>query len=680
MKKLISLLFIIGFTHSVYAQNNFVSNQVIVMINGQYEVESIVNNFNANSHLKVEIKRTLSARAHIYLLEFDSSTTTVNTLIRQLKSDERIALVQPNHTHVKLRSTIPNDLEYPVQWSLGSSSPARIYAPEAWDISTDGITATGDTIVLAIVDGGVDIQHIDLNMFKNKHEIPSNGIDDDNNGYVDDYDGWNAYSQSGVITSDDHGTHVAGITGAKTNNSEGIAGIVWGAKLMPINASSGLESVVIEGYGYALEMRSKYNETDGDSGAFVVATNSSFGVDFGQPANFPIWCAFYDSLGAAGILNMAATTNGSQDVDAVGDIPTTCPSNFMISVSNINQGGSILGGYGATQIDLAAPGTNIRSTIPNQNYGNKTGTSMATPHVTGVIGAMYSAMCSYDMNEVHNHPDSMALVVGNKLLQSVDTVSNLQGKNNTSGRLNLFKALQIITNNGCDFYYLNVTDDPCGQCDGQVFVQIAGNKGPYSISFSNATNPIGDSIFTGLCAGEYYVTITDNDGVTTFDTTEVTGNDSLKGNHSVTPASNPSTGDGSILLNVTGGESPYSYLWNTGDTSSNLQNIGQGNYTVTISDKNECTTTETYYLYTVDIKKTNDQNELKIFPNPSTGNFNIVASDVNKPMDVFIYDTVGKLVFTKYFTKGTAVLQTNLMPGVYFIKVNEGKSHILMVN
>ena len=390
MKNILLLILFSAIQLLGFSQNNFVDNQVIVMMNGNQDIIPVIKDFNAtNKEIELKSKRVLSQRAHVYLLEFDATKTTVKDLVNALKRDERVALAQPNHTDLKMRSTIPNDLEYPVQWSVGSTATARIFAPEAWDISTDGVTQNGDTIVMAVVDGGVDITHIDLNLFKNKHEIPNNGIDDDNNGYVDDYDGWNAYSQSGQINSDPHGTHIAGTIGAKTNNSEGVAGIVWGGAILPINASSGQESVVIEGYGYALELRSKYNETNGDSGAFVVATNSSFGVDMANPANYPIWCAFYDALGAAGILNMAATTNQGLDVDVSGDVPTTCPSIYMVAVSNINKNGSVLGGYGAVKIDLAAPGTDIQSTIPGHSYGFKTGTSMASPAVAAMLAREY---------------------------------------------------------------------------------------------------------------------------------------------------------------------------------------------------------------------------------------------------------------------------------------------------
>ncbi len=656
-----------------FSQNNFIGNQAIVMLNGHYTIEEVVYTLNQKNASNVTLNRTLSTRAHIFLLEFDSNQISVPEIVTLLKADERVVLAQPNHNDIKPRNTTPNDLEYSSQWSLNNSSIARIYAPQAWDISTDGITSTGDTIVLAVVDGGVDINHIDLNMFKNKHEIPFNGFDDDNNGYIDDYDGWNAYSQDGNVNSDSHGTHVAGIMGAKTNNAEGIAGIVWGAKILPVCASSGVESVVIEGYGYVLELRSKYNETNGDSGAFVVATNSSFGVDFAQPADYPIWCAFYDSLGAAGVLNMAATTNGSYDVDVIGDVPTTCPSNYMIAVSNINSSGQLLGGYGAVEIDLAAPGTNIKSTIPGHNYGNKTGTSMATPHVAGVVGAMYSAMCSFDMATVYSNPDSMALWVANQLVQSVDTSSSLQGKNNTNGKLNMLQALQAVQNNHCMVYEKQVAMDSCGLCAGQVLVSVLGDFPPYSVSFSDTTLAQGDSLFLGLCADQYIVEITDSTGFVLTDTFLLDGNSPMNISHVVNPASDQASADGSLVASISGGTPNYTYLWSTGSTDSNLTNTLNGTYSITVTDNYGCMKSDTFYLYTVGINETFNSQTIQIIPNPNQGQFQIKLENVNKPVNLKIFDVSGKLVYLKEvgIITNSYTIETNLRSGLYFLQVND---------
>ena len=548
MNKFLLLLVFTAIQTISFSQESYNANQVIVMMNGSQDLEKITTDFNLlHKDLQLTIERTLSQRANVFLMNFDSNTTSVKQVISLIKNDERFALVQPNHNNIKQRSTIPNDLEFPVQWSVGNTATARIFAPEAWDISTDGVTNNGDTIVMAVVDGGVDITHIDLNMHKNKHEIPNNGIDDDNNGYIDDYDGWSAYTHSGTIGSDPHGTHIAGTIGAKTNNTEGVAGVVWGGKILPINASSNQESVVIEGYGYALELRSTYNETNGDSGAFVVATNSSFGVDYANPANYPIWCAFYDSLGAAGVLSMGATSNSGINIDVTGDVPTTCPSVYMVAVSNVNQNSSVLGGYGATQIDLAAPGTDIRSTTPGHNYGYKTGTSMATPHVVGVVGAMYSAMCGFDLDKALKNPDSLALWVRDVLLESVDSVAILNGKNNTSGRLNMFTALKgVETVNVAVTHTVGPASNPTAT-DGTLNATATGGTAAYSYLWNTGETTASIS---QIAQGSYTVTVTEKYGCTQTETFDVwtVGLNELENGNGFIISPNPTEGRFSISL------------------------------------------------------------------------------------------------------------------------------------
>ena len=201
--------------------------------------------------------------------------------------------------------------------------------PDAWDnYTTGGTSALGDEIVIAIIDDGFDLDHEDLNFWQNDNEIP-NGVDDDNNGYIDDFEGWNAYNQTGNIPADDHGTHVSGIAAALGNNGKGISGVNWNTQVMPIAGSSDNEAIVIEAYSYVLEMCARYNETNGQEGAFVVVTNASFGVNQGDPDDFPIWCGLYDELGSEGILNCAATANHNWNIDQVGDVPTACTSNFL---------------------------------------------------------------------------------------------------------------------------------------------------------------------------------------------------------------------------------------------------------------------------------------------------------------------------------------------------------------
>jgi hypothetical protein len=386
-------------------EDNIVQGELLVQFRPEANIELFENSF---SHYEVETAQLLSRRMNIWLVRYNADQVDGLEILNQVKSNSLVKEAQFNH-YVQLReglnaqdilgmmpgnrSTFPNDTRFNEQWALhntgqtGGLNDADIDAPEAWDFTTGGLTALGDTIVVAIIDGGCDLNHQDLTYWINWAEIPGNGIDDDGNGYIDDYRGWNAIANNGNVPSNSHGTHVSGIAGAKGNNNLGVSGVNWNVKIMPIAGSSGNEATVVAAYGYVLEMRSLYNETNGVQGAFVVSTNASFGVDFGQPANYPLWCAIYDSLGVQGVLSCGATANNNVNIDVVGDIPTACPSPWMIAVTNTTNNDVKNSGaaYGLTTIDLGAPGTSILNTLPGNSYGNLTGTSMATPTVTGAI-------------------------------------------------------------------------------------------------------------------------------------------------------------------------------------------------------------------------------------------------------------------------------------------------------
>ena len=377
-----------NFSH-FYEDKDYVEGDILVMFKSRIDAGTFVKNFES---INLREKEVLVADMNIYLFQYDiTKSQPVDALLSVMKNTD-VAIAQFNH-HVRERVINPNDTRFIEQWDKhntgqsGGTPDADIDAPEAWGISTGGITAMGDTIVVAIVDGGQQVAHQDLDTWRNRAETAGNGIDDDNNGYIDDINGWNAANNNGTIPANQHGTHCAGIAGARGNNSLGVAGVNWKVKTMPIvyGSSPTFEQSVVKAYGYALKQRKIYNQTNGTQGAFVVSTNSSFGVDYGQPSNYPLWCAFYDSLGMAGILSAGAGPNLNINIDIQGDIPTTCPSNFMIAVTNTtrtdarNSGA----GYGPINMDLGAPGTSILSTVPTNSYSSLTGTSMATPQVTG---------------------------------------------------------------------------------------------------------------------------------------------------------------------------------------------------------------------------------------------------------------------------------------------------------
>jgi hypothetical protein len=262
---------------------------------------------------------------------------------------------------------------------------------------------------------------------------------------MDDYDGWNSYNSDGQIPINNHGTHVAGIAGAIGNNGTGVTGVNWNVQIMPVATPPGDEAKVVEAYGYVLEMRARYNETDGAEGAFVVATNASFGVDQGDPDDYPVWGAMYDSLGAQGVLSTGATANANWDIDEVGDIPTAFPSDFLITVTNTNQSDVKFSpaAWGSTTIDLGSPGYEIYSTISFNQYGYKNGTSMSTPFVTGAIGLLFSAADQATMQSYRVNPDSIALLFKSQILNSVDKLTSLDSITVTEGRLNIYKMLLL---------------------------------------------------------------------------------------------------------------------------------------------------------------------------------------------------------------------------------------------
>ena len=449
MKSIIKPLFILAimalsvFSYAQEPQQSqesttYVENEFIIWL--EQDVDAA--DFATKSNTGIMPKRQLSKRLNIWLFEINDNKELREDKMRRLNANADVRVIQNNHTNITLREAIPDDPYYYQQWA-----PAIMNLPQAWEeFTTGGVTATGDTIVVAVIDGGADWTHEDLNCWENAHEIPNNGTDDDGNGYIDDFHGWNAYNHNGYVGSNNHGTHVSGIIGAVGNNGKGVCGVNWNVKVMPIGGSSSNESIVVEAYSYVLEMRARYNETDGEEGAFIVATNSSFGVDYGNPDDYPIWCSMYDELGNVGILSCGAGPNLNVNVDVVGDVPSACPGNYLIGITNttsddVKYTGA---GYGINNIDIGAPGTSIYSTLPNNNYGNMTGTSMATPQVSGTIALMYAALPEEMMIACKNDPANFCLSVRHHLLNGADHLPSLDGLVASGRRLNAYGAIESV--------------------------------------------------------------------------------------------------------------------------------------------------------------------------------------------------------------------------------------------
>ncbi len=357
-------------------------------------------------------------------------------LIPVLERDARVAYAEPNFL-VPTASTTPNDPTYVRDWGLsnngftGGTTDADIDADEAWDITT----GSGD-IVVAVIDTGVDYTHPDLaaNMWQNPGEIPGNNADDDGNGFVDDYHGYDFFNEDGdPMDAFGHGTHVAGTIGMAGNNGVGGTGVNWNVKIMALataNESGSLPVVdLIEAYNYVITMRNR--------GVDIRVTNNSYGTL--EVGNFTqSWEQAVDAMGQASILFVAAAGNDARKTDTETFYPAGFDSPSIISVGATDHDDRYASftNWGATSVDLAAPGESVWSTQPGNSYGWSSGTSMAAPHVAGAAALVWSAF-----------PNLSAAEVKARLLNSVDSISaigaNASYPTLTNGRLNVRYALVV---------------------------------------------------------------------------------------------------------------------------------------------------------------------------------------------------------------------------------------------
>jgi subtilisin family serine protease len=276
-------------------------------------------------------------------------------------------------------------------------------------------------VTIALVDTGVDYTHPDLaaNIWQNPGET-INGIDDDGNGYIDDIRGWNFVSKTNDPMDDNgHGTHCAGTIAAVGNNGIGVCGVTWNAKIMPLkfldSSGSGYTSDAISAILYANRM-----------GAPIIS-NSWSGTGYSQ--------SLKDAIDASSAVVVCAAGNSGANSDVTPQYPAAFTSSNIISVAatNYNDKLATFSNYGAKSVDLAAPGVSIYSTTKSNGYKYLSGSSMATPHVSGVAALIKS-----------QNPSMTAAQIESKILNNCDSLSVLSGKMVTGGRLNAAKALGQI--------------------------------------------------------------------------------------------------------------------------------------------------------------------------------------------------------------------------------------------
>jgi subtilisin family serine protease len=347
-------------------------------------------------------------------------------VLAELRRQPAVEYAEPDY-RVHVDALFPDDPHFGELWGLhntgqdGGAMDCDIDAPEAWS------QTTGDSsLVVGVIDTGVDYTHEDLaaNMWRNPGET-ENGLDDDGNGYVDDVFGVNCITGTGDPFDDHyHGTHVAGTIGAVGDNGIGVAGVSWNVRIMALKFldadGGGWTSDAIECLEYATAMHA--------NGVNVWLTNNSWG---GGPFSQALEDAIRAS-GQAGMLFVAAAGNtglslGSQpcypasyDLDSIIAVAATDRNDVLWSHSN----------FCPIQVDLAAPGVEILSTMPGDAYSPLEGTSTAAPHVAGVASLIWD-----------RHPSASATAVKSLLLASVDPVASVEGRVLSSGRLNAASAM-----------------------------------------------------------------------------------------------------------------------------------------------------------------------------------------------------------------------------------------------
>lgn len=345
--------------------------------------------------------------------------------VKNLLASGLVEYVEPNYIYRALAT--PNDSRYSQLWGMhntgqtGGTADIDIDAPEAWSI------ITGGNAVVGVVDTGVDYNHPDLrnNMWTNPGEIAGNNIDDDNNGFIDDVHGINAINNSGNPFDDNaHGTHCSGSIAGIGNNSAGVVGVNWNTKIMALKFldanGSGSTDAAIRAINYAVDMK--------NSGVNIRVLSNSWG---GGGASQALLEAI-EAANNAGIIFIAAAGNDSSDNDSVPSYPANYNVANVVSVAAIDHNGNLasFSNYGRTKVHLAAPGVNIVSTVPNNSYSSFSGTSMATPHVSGVAALVLNA-----------EPGLTVAQLKDRLLRTVTPLSTLQGVVSTGGMLNAFNAL-----------------------------------------------------------------------------------------------------------------------------------------------------------------------------------------------------------------------------------------------
>ncbi|MDP9372391.1 MAG: S8 family serine peptidase [Chloroflexota bacterium] len=420
------------------ASPDFVPGEVLIGYrDGTTEAEQSAARGRVNAGRKEKVRGQGNGAAKLELAELPAGAN-IHSAIAALQADPAVEFAEPNwiYTH-----DATSDDPYYTDGSLwgmqgDQTNPANGYgsqAAEAWATGHTGSKA----VYIGVIDEGIQFTHPDLdaNVWTNPFD-PVDGVDNDGNGYVDDVHGWDFANGDNTIydggtrgSLDKHGTHVSGTIGGEGGNGIGVAGVNWSVTLISgkfLGRRGGTTANAVKAVDYFTDLKIRH-------GVNIVATSNSWGGGgFSQ--------ALLDAInrgGNAGILFIAAAGNGGSDgVGDNNDTTANYPSNYectangtydcVIAVAAIKSDGTIssFSNYGAKTVDLGAPGSGIYSTLPFNTYGSYSGTSMATPHVSGAA-ALYAS----------THSGASAAQIKNALLSSAVPTAALSGKTVSGGRL-----------------------------------------------------------------------------------------------------------------------------------------------------------------------------------------------------------------------------------------------------
>ena len=380
-----------------------------------------------------KVRTVRGGRGELSLMRLPIGTDMASA-VRLLSANPAVEYAEPNWIYN--HTAVSNDTYYTSGslWGMysSSSSPANQYGSQAAAAWAAGHTDCSGVYV-GVIDEGIYYTHSDLaaNIWTNPYD-PVDGIDNDGNGYVDDVRGWDFEGGSNNINSGgsgaDHGTHVSGTIAGVGRNGEGVAGVCWsGVKLISgrfLGRRGGTTADAISAVDYFTDLKTRH-------GLNIVATNNSWGGGgFSQ--------ALQDAIGradSAGILFVAAAGNSGANNDTTASYPSNYPNANIIAVAALASNGTLASysQYGATTVDICAPGSAVTSTVPKSSkgqivaaYASYSGTSMATPHVTGAA-ALYAS----------SHPGANAAAIKSAILGSATPTASCNGKVVTNGRLNV---------------------------------------------------------------------------------------------------------------------------------------------------------------------------------------------------------------------------------------------------